>query len=237
MGYGTRYYSSRRYPGLYRSNSKYNLIGSALRRIGKFKLRQAIKSVAERKWYDNVLFLSSAGNLLSANGFFYALTDMAQGSGQQQRIGDKATGSSLEVRMVLSSPGAATTAVYLVMRTVIFVWKDDTTPTLPDILEPGAWNPVNAPLNHDTKIKRKILYDACSSHYLEPVSKNAMSPIKYKKIILPLNKLRNLNVINFQAGTTTAVNHIYILHLADTPATANQTWTLNASYRYNFIDM
>lgn len=238
MGYGTRYYSSRRYPGLYRSNSKYNLIGSALRRIGKFKLRQAIKSVAERKWYDNTLFLSNAlPNQLDINGFFFSLTDMPQGSGQQQRIGDKCTGSSIEVRMVLSSPALVTTAVYLIMRTIIFVWKDDTAPGLADILEPGAWNPVNAPLNHDTKIKRKILYDACSAHYLETVTKNSMSPLKYKKIVLPLNKLRNLNIINFQAGTTVGVNHIYILHLADTPAVANQTWTLNASYRYNFIDM
>lgn len=168
---------------------------------------------------------------------FFALTDMNQGSGQQERIGDKCTGSSLEVRMVISSPGAATTSDYMLMRTIIFVWKDDTTPILSDILETGAWNPVLAPLNHDTKVKRKILYDAVSAHYLEPVTKNSMSPVKYKKIVLPLNKLRALNMVNFQAGTTIAVNHIYILHLADTANTANQTWTLNATYRYNFIDM
>lgn len=236
--YGSRYMSSRRYPGLYRSTSSYSLVGQALKRIGRYKLRQAIKSVAEKKWYDNVVNLSAAGNLLSNVGFMFSLTDMPQGSGQSNRVGDKATGSSLEIRLTLTSPTAGTTVANIVFRLIIFVWKDDTVPTLADILEGIGATPPDSPFNHDYAIKRKVLYDSCTAHYIDPVTKSCQNPIRFKKIILPLNKLkRGLNIVNFQAGTTIAVNHIYALMVSDTPNTANQTWTLEASFRYNYIDM
>ena len=89
------------------------LSGAAAKRIGRYKLRQAIKSVAERKYYDSTVTLSSAGNLLSTTGYMFVLTDMAQGSGTQNRIGDKCTGSSLEIRYLLTSPAAVTTVPIL----------------------------------------------------------------------------------------------------------------------------
>lgn len=238
MGYGTRYFSSRRYPGLYRSNSSYALAGAAAKRIGRYKLRQAIKSVAERKFYDSPVTLSSAGNLLSLAGYMFVLTDMAQGAGTSNRIGDKCTGSSIEIRYLLYSPGAVTTVPFITFRLIIFIWKDDTVPIVGDILEAIGLSPPLSPFNHDKRIKRKVLYDGTHTQYLDNITKNSNNPNKFKKIILPLNKLRRgLNIVNFQSGTTVAVNHIYALMIADTANTANLTWTLEFEGRYNFIDM
>lgn len=235
-GYGTRYYSTRKYPGLYRSSSKYNVTGRALRRLGRYKLRQAIKSIAERKFYDNQIGQTSAGNNLNDAGFLYALSDMTQGAGQSQRIGDKCTGSSLEWRGVCFSPALVTTVPYITVRVIIFVWRDDTTPVLADIIE-DVTNPTLSPLAHDTKIKRKVLFEKTWTQYLDPTNKTVTIPNQLVKAVIPLNKMK-YNIVNFQGGTTIAVNHIYFLSVSNTPnGTPNTEWNFGHYFRYSFIDM
>lgn len=238
MGYGTRYYSARRNPGLYRTSSSYSITASARRRLGRYKLRQAIKSIAERKFYDNTLLQTPAGNNLNDAGFMYALSDMTQGSGQNQRIGDKCTGSSIEWRAYLFSPGVVTTVPYILVRVIFFIWKDDTTPVVGDILQDPA-NPLLSPFNHDQAVKRKILLDKTWTQYLEPTLKNATIPNKFMKAVIPLSKVRRgLNIVNFQGGTTIAINHVYFLSISNTPnGVGNNEWSFGHVFRYNFIDM
>lgn len=238
MGYGTRYYSSRRNPGLFRTSSSYSITAAARRRLGRYRLKQAIKSIAERKFYDNTVIQSPAGNNLNDLGFIYALSDLTQGSGQNQRIGDKCTGNSVEWRGYLYSPGAVTTVPYILIRVIFFIWKDDTTPLLGDILEDPA-NPLISPFTHDQAVKRKILYDKTWTQFLDPTTKNTTVPNKNTKAIIPLSKIkRGLNIVNFQGGTTIAINHVYFLSVSNTPnGTPNTEWNFGHSFRYNFIDM
>lgn len=240
MGFGTRYYSTRRNPGLYRTPSRLVVTGRAANRLGRYRLRAAIKSIAEKKFYDNVLNFdpTAGGPYLTNAGTFFNLTDLTQGSGQSQRIGDKCTGSSLEIRFDVRSPGAGTTDPYLIYRLIVFIWKDDTVPVVGDILEALGTTPPLSPFNHDTKVKRKILYDGITTHFLDPTTKNSENVPYFKRIILPLHKLKkDLNIVNFQGGTIIAVNHIYALMISDGPNVQNQTWDLKLSFRYNFIDM
>ena len=89
---------------------------------------------------------------------------MAQGSGQNNRIGDKVTGTSLEMKYELFLSGLATQNPLNTTRVILFIWKDDTTPTVADILEDPTY-PSLSPFNHDKKVKRKILYDKVINQY------------------------------------------------------------------------
>lgn len=241
--YGTRYRSTRRYKGLYRTSSMLTLKGAARRFIGKYRLRQALSSIAEHKYYENGVTLApGGGNQLDINGNLLALTDVAQGSGQNNRIGDKATGTSLELKYEIYFPGQLTTNPINTTRIIIFIWKDDTVPTVPDILEDPNF-PTLSPFNHDKKVKRKILYDKTINQYALFIPTagqslaDSMRPSVTTSVYIPLGKLKRYCNIYFQAGGIVAVNHIYCLMICDNNGAANTTWVAQSYSRYNFIDM
>ena len=241
--YGTRYRSNRRIKGLYRTSSMYSIKGAARRFIGKYKLRQALSSIAEHKYFENGVTLGpTAGAQLNSTGSLLLITDVAQGAGQTNRIGDKATGTSLEMKYELIFPGLATTNPINTARIIVFIWKDDTVPAVVDILEDPTY-PSLSPFNHDKKVKRKILYDKTINQYglysavaTQSFADSQRPNVTYS-VYIPLGKLKRYCNIYYQSGTTVGVNNIYCLAIADNNGAANTTWSFQSYTRYNFIDM
>lgn len=203
-----------------------------------------LRSVAEHKflvtqinWNQGALPVTTASSIV-------LLTNITQGQTDNNRIGDKVTGSSLEFRMIYYNPNDEDTAPDWSMRCTIFIWKDDSIPTAADIYikgttgdaanQPGVW-----PFNHDMKIKRKILYDTTINSIFDATSGIDTNGYPLIKAIIPLMNLRQrLNVINYQANTITGVNNIFVCLTSNIPGSIVQnTWSGTFMAKYNFIDV
>lgn len=251
---GTRYASTRRVGGLYRSSSRYVLTGRARRVFrGRGNFKKALRSVAEKKYWD---FGSGyrpgviAETPVTDAGVFHEITAVPQGQEVIARIGDKTTGSSIEINYTIQSfkGGLINPISTLFIRFTIFIWKDDTMPTVPDINENayaatlGVFAPI-APLNHDRKVKRKILYDkvhTLHTYWNVTDEYSVFVPAITKRFSIPLTKLKyGLGTINFYAGSEAGVNKIYLLMQSNVGAAdaATRAWQVAVYTRYNFIDM
>jgi len=215
---------------------------------------------AEKKYYDIVFTAlpggTGPGSPLSIGGSVFLLTAVPQGLTDQQRIGDKVTGTSLEVNYNISPAAIAVISGYYpaklwVTRIIIFIWLDDTAPNPSDVtdistfLSGGLTYPI-APLDHDRKVKRKVLYDKTHTQWCDFTNTTTgnytacMLPSITRRFSIPLTKLRGkLDTINFQAATTTAVNHIYMLAYSNATVAAAPLsgWSFDVGMRYNYIDM
>lgn len=260
QGYGTRYRSTRRYTGVYRVPSRYAVTGMARRRYGKRRILNVIRSIAEKKYFETpVKYDSTSATYVNcSDGVIKACTLLQTGSTVNNRIGDKVIGTSLEFRHVAFPINQTKVPTEYSYRITIFIWKDDTTPTLDDIFEPNTTysgellkQPALWPYNHDKKVKRKILFDKVMTCMQEQVSDGsgsttyyALTENVYKPVttVIPLTKLKGLNEIHYQSGVTTAVNHIYYIILNNVLQSDIDLgiWIPFYHYvitRYNFIDM
>lgn len=234
---GTRYYSTRPTPGLYRAPSVYSYTGAARRLFGVGGMKKAIKSIAEHKYFDTQTVYGATSGIF-APGQLNLLTQMPQGASDVTRIGDKTTGLSLEVRMEIHPPFLVAQSVLFPMRLLLFIWKDDSAPTAAQILsDPSTAGCMTSPLNHDYKIKRRILHDQVYWTYNDYTGNDTgtFNPYVNCKHYFPLNKYGKLNEINFIGGGSSAINHIYALLTSPTPNAAN--WGINFYARYNFLDV
>jgi len=81
---------------------------------------------------------TAAGQFPSSDGWIEDLSDMTQGVGITQRVGDRIAPTSLEFRWLIFTPNAAGLITGLFFRMVIFIWTADGTPTIGDILTSGT---------------------------------------------------------------------------------------------------
>lgn len=219
-----------------------------------------MRAVAEKKYFDSAFILTpqtAFNNGVPLEGSLCALTEVPQGVADTQRIGDKTTGTSIEINYITfpiipGTPGVG--AAYKpnliwILRCIIFIWKDDTTPTTDDItdistiISAGISVPIT-PLDHDRKVKRKILYDKIHTMVLDMqtglFAGMCAVPVTTKRFAIPLHKIRgNLGTINYQGGSATGVNKIYMLLISNIPrsSTGVLAWNTEVYTRYNFIDM
>ena len=185
-----------------------------------------LKSVAEQKYYDERESYNAAGTPLdNAGSTLNVMTEPPQGSSKNERIGDRISITSVQVIFSCYFPTAGNPTLFNRWRLIIFVWKDDTTPTLGEILE-DVTIPTISPFNHDNKVKRKILYDKLFTQTFSSATRatdgialaNSNEQIM-RKIILPSKLWRKYSNIYFTAGAGGAVNHIYYLAVSETNAT------------------
>jgi len=119
----------------------------------------------EKKFFDATFAFSAgtaAGQFPSSDGWIEDLSDMTQGVGITQRVGDRIAPTSLEFRWLIFTPNAAGLITGLLFfRMVIFIWTADGTPTIGDILTSGTtpFENLISPFTHNTKENRKILFD------------------------------------------------------------------------------
>lgn len=211
-----------------------------------------MRSVAERKYWDNAVGFNVVlgGPPITTTGGLFLITGVPQDNTVLGRIGDKMTGTSIEVNFSMYAPNPAGTYDPLEQwwfRMTIFIWKDDSAPVEADITEQAyaitqnVLTPI-APLNHDRKIKRKILYDKVFSGiraFFGVDAYTVWTPIVTKRFAIPLTKLGKLSTVNFLSGSNNAINHIYVLLTSNCPPAVAPTsaWVIELYTRYNFIDM
>jgi len=134
-----------------------------------------------------------------------------------------------------------TAAVNFILRVIIFIWKDDTAPTTTTIVDPypGIDSPI-MPLDHDRKVKRKILYDQTHSFYTDQTNSLCQNSILTRRFCIPLTRLKmGMDTINYIGGSTTGVNNIYLLLISNqsTAAAPVSSWPVTVITRYNFVDV
>lgn len=186
-----------------------------------------MRSVAEHKNHDVVFRKdgsdASATPYVTANGVIMDVSTIFQGSADSSRVGDKCTLTSIEFRhQCYPNLNIAQWELYS-YRITIFIWKDDTTPTLTDIYDTTGGFTGTAtyltslyPFNHDLKVKRKVLYDKSFTSVCEIVNNtqigNSEGGHQFQNIVIPMTKLKNkLNEINFISSTSNGVNKVYVL--------------------------
>ena len=202
-----------------------------------------LKSVAEQKYSDEVIHLTPGGlTPLTNAGQFWNMTDIAQGVTKNERIGDRICCSSCEITFNSYYPLAGAPDTLWIWRFIVFVWKDDTVPTLGEILE-DTTNPTLSPFNHDTKVKRKILYDkvfnqtfANTTRATEGVAVSVQNANISRKIIIPSKMWRRYSSVYYQSISGGAVNNVYWLAVSEEGTAAN-TWNMDVYSRINFVDL
>lgn len=216
-----------------------------------------MRSVAEHKNHDSVFKKdgtdASASPYVTASGVILDVSTIFIGSSDNARVGDKVTLTSIEVKhQAYPNLNIAQAEIYS-YRLTIFIWKDDTTPQLSDIYDTSGGFTGTAtyltslyPLNHDLKVKRKILYDKSFSCLCDIQNNtqlvNTENGHTIQNIIIPMTKLKNrLNEIHYNNATSNGVNKVYILlsnNLAATIVPAiNLPFNHFLSCRLNYTDV
>lgn len=192
--------------------------------------------MAERKYNDYFFeFGPALAQQITAVGTVLALSSVTQGTSNFERIGDKTTGTSLQMTMDIFSPGLATSAVYNTTRCILFIWIDDVPPTPAQILESTSNQPTTA-LAFDYKVKRKILYDKVLTQFYAPATAAAQNIRTHTKAVINLTKIKGgKNIISYSAIGET--NSIWLLLVNENAGIANTQWQYNIYTRYTFQDM
>jgi hypothetical protein len=205
-----------------------------------------VRSLAEHKYWDTQLTFGPTHSFqVNENGIVVQVTGVSPGSSDTTRIGDKVTGTSFQITLNITPSGLITMQPSISHRLIVFIWKDDTNPTAADILQTSTPFPVSTtmpfrPLNHDKKIKRKILIDQTINNFCDlgqVAFAGSANPNWTKKWVIPLAKYGNLAKINYNVGTTDGVNNIWYLIIASGAGLANSFWEQTLYTRYNYIDM
>lgn len=200
----------------------------------------------EHKFHD---FVSTSTNLINTFGSMQTFSDIAQGLSDSNRVGDKLVMNSLELNYWFQSNTSLPSTNQIILRVIVFIWKDDTVPTLADILANGVGvSPeviMTGPLSHDRKVKRKLLYDktfyrsgglVSTAPGLAVTQGNAFWTVKH---FLDLKKLPvPIRTINYQGGSVIGVNKVYQLVVSNIPVgvVAANAPNMYFYHRTNYVD-
>lgn len=222
------------------------------RGISRTGVKKIVQSMAEHKYVDGGLNVPLQ---VGYTGYINAISNAELGNTDTTRVGDKTTGVSIQLKMRfwLPDPDTKYQDGGTCVRILVFIWKDDATPTSSDIFEetPTINNAALLMLNHDKKIRRRILLDEV--HRLnyniivplegDPIPAPGPNSNLFLKRYINLSNLPNrLKIVNYRTGDTNmnGVNKIYLLVLTDgnPPGEGVAEGPLfDYSSRYNFIDM
>lgn len=227
---------------------------------GRGAVKAIVRSMAEHKFYDFYQLFAPPTTLpaplpVTTGGVIWSPTaQILQGGTQNTRIGDKISWTSLEVKFASYSPkvivaGATESNTMWILRILIFVWKDDTEPFMGDLFDipPTVLTGSNLPycwgLDHDKKVKRKLLYDRTFTQWCDSSASvgsftGCDKPVVSRRIFIPCKKLGNLGTVNYVNGTQAAINHVYFIAVSNVlQSNAEKVWNLDISCRVNYIDM
>jgi len=189
--------------------------------VTKQDVRKMIKSFAEAQIEDKYFVLNSGPTSIDFNGTVQDMMLISQGLSDLNRIGDEIRITSMSLNLQVIGVDATN-----LMRVVIFKWRPATVPSVASILSFGGGT-ANAPLsalNRDRSVDYKIYYDHT---FALSTATNVSQAVSIKHI--PLKGL-----CQYQAGTTSGTNHLYLLVISDSGAVPNPS--LQFMTRVNFTD-
>lgn len=205
-----------------------------LNQIERSQVQRLIKRGVETKFYDRV----QEDQEINTSSFLTNLTNnIAQGDGQEQRIGDKIDIRYLRISgdFATKVAGAGTASTLNDVRLMVFRWKPDNgtdPPVMADLLEDTSTLPIHSPYNQDPSLKKKfsILYD---KHFtLQSRSLGGKDHRDFKITVGP----KKLGKIHFNAGITTGAGMIYMLVIGN-QATGDNACLMDYSSQVSYKDM
>lgn len=176
--------------------------------------RKAIKNMAEIHFHASDYY-----NTVSTSGYVQDLSIITQTStGDQNRIGDSITLTSMEVRYDWEVADTTNR-----VRLILFRWNDDGAPGVNDIL----LNTVSVPrcyasYNKDSRSKFNILYDKV----MVVGQGSGTDNVKYREF-----KRKLTGKINYSSGGTSGVKHVYLMAISDS-LTGNPTLAFYSRLNY-----
>lgn len=225
------------------------LTGAARRlfgRGGRSLLRKALQEVAERKYLDVTQTNIFGGTPLYYTGLVYPMADITQGYTSNQRIGDKCTLTSLQLKIYVRPPYfTGNFQRDMILRIIIFSWKDDTVPGVFDILQPPS-NTIDVnynclkPLNSERKVMRKLWYDKTFTFFDDTQAAGVSAPDGASRVMNIFIPVKKMNVISFSANASTVgTNKLYILMINNVTDInpGIRPWDVRFSSRANFVDL
>jgi len=170
--------------------------------VGK-KIRKAIEKAKEKKFYDQSAL--GAGAAISTTPTIVNISQIPQGAGDSERIGDSVTITSLEHRLT------CVWATNSMLRVIVFQWKADNTtpPTVTAVLQTngGGTNWFVAPYNHDNASQFRIIDD----FHLEGTAAGFPVGVSYRRYF----GKRYSKDLRFLAAGTNGYNQIYYLMVSN----------------------
>ncbi len=169
------------------------------------------------KYYD----VNAAGSV-STTANYNALSALAQGTGQSQRVGDLIYPIKLDVFMNVITANAD---IYNTCRFVFLRWKPNTaglTPGTTSILESPASQGTLSHYNYEGRQEYTVLKDMFEA-YTGTSTAPTVDSNKVYRFTIPLGGSQVFNL-----GATTGTNQLYFLNLSDsaiTPFPQVNLWT------------
>lgn len=204
------------------------------RRFGKRKGRLATKRFVvkqirkdiETKFYDKGTAVLGTPDAVPATGTPYVLTTPIQGNTDQNRVGDKVRIRGLHVKGQFAIGDTSQS-----IRLTIMQYKQATNLHAAAVNELYQSAYVNttaapyAPFTHDYKHIYTPIWD--KTWYLDTVAQ----PIINFEVKIPMKYVKR--EIAFQAGSTDAINHLYLVAISDSTAVAHPTINFISRFFYD----
>lgn len=184
--------------------------GKALTRKQKAEVKQIVHGTIkqELKHHDKAIAIQGVS---TGTPYITDITDIGQGLGDTQRIGDEVTLQSVLLRLLLfyKTPSFYSAQLMQVMRVICFQWREDsasTVPTATDILQAFAVGyDICRPLKIDNDKKYRILFD----RQYELTDRTALGHIVDVFINTKFSK-----TIQFTNAASTGTDHVYLMILS-----------------------
>lgn len=175
----------------------------------------------EVKWFDYINSVATGSGVVGTTPFIFQLDAIAQGDGQNERIGDSIKQSSMFVNYtLLAEPDSNAT-----VRIMHFIWKAPGVPTTAQILQNDTTQPVISPLNRDYATNIRVIKDRT---YALGTGESQLQVEKFYKKMYAVTKYTADN------ATTTSDNGLYMLYVSDNGTDSPR---INYYHRLNYKDM
>lgn len=192
-------------------------------RMGKKDEKQVRKIVQKEinKKAEHKFHITSVQSTVDDVGYFYDLSDIAQGTTDSTRVGDSISPVSLQIKYDLGAVDAQNRVRVMLVR-----WLDTSPITINDILLAGSSTyRVYSSYTKDNRQKFNVLYD--KTHMLQ---RDTSEEYQYKSW-----SKKMAGKIRYTAGTSLGADHIYLFLLSDSGAISHPV--VNFYSRLNYIDL
>jgi len=187
----------------------------------KKKVLKVIKEESELKYFGT----QQVQLPVTTAGYIVDITAIAQGVGDQQRVGDECTLDSLELRY---SAAYNLSSALDTFRIIVVEWFPSSTPGIGSILQvTGSTLTPLSYYNKDQEPNFKIHYDS-----LIDLVGNLSNPKAMHSQQIFLTSMRGAR-LQFVSGGTTGTSHLYVIAVSDQATTGDY---LEYIARVNFLD-
>lgn len=186
-------------------------------------IERKVKRMAEKKFHDTAVLTT-----VDTAGVINSVSDVAQGSTDSNRVGDKYRPLNVEIRGRVTAESSAA-LVGSVLRVIVFKWKaqSDIDVLLPAkiLQQVSVTTAPFEPYNHDNRAKFQVLCDRTFEVFWD----GGADKTQIFKMKCPIKG----QTLFYAASTTASMNGIYVMVVSDTTVGPP---TIEYKARLSYID-